>query len=208
MLYPPHCHCCLRAIDSAECFLCAACWQSIECNEPTVGAMRDMGWACGVVWGAFDGPLREAIHALKFGGKRRLGRELGRRMARALIGQRLGLDGLIALPLHAARQRERGYNQSVEIAQGLAEGLGIPVEQGWVKRTKNTRQQVHLSAEERRKNMRSAFVWRGVPTGEKWGLVDDVLTTGATLSACMDALPTGACQLVPIALARADRDFS
>lgn len=204
VLYPPHCLCCLQSIDSAHSLLCAGCWRSIERIEPTVGGNSD----CSVAWGAFDGPLREAIHALKFCGKRRLGRELGRRMGRALTRQRLGLDGLIALPLHAARQRERGYNQSDEIARGLGEGLAIPVLKGWVKRTRNTRQQAHLPAEQRRTNMRSAFAWRAVPPGQKWGLVDDVLTTGATMAACMEALPAGAGQLVPIVLARAEKHRS
>ncbi len=208
VLYPPHCLCCFQSIDWAHCLLCKRCWCAIEDNEPTIGGQSDMGWACSVAWGAFEGPLREAIHALKFGGKRRLGRALGHRMARALTDQSLCLDGLVALPLHAARQRERGYNQSADIAQGLAEGLGIPVLHGWVKRTRQTRQQAHLPAEKRRANMRAAFVWRAAPPGNKWGLVDDVLTTGATMASCIEALPPGIGQLVPIVLAHAERDVS
>ena len=77
--------------------------------------------------------------------------------------------------------RERGYNQSFEIAFGLAEALNVPLVWGWIIRARNTRQQTQLNAEERQVNIRSAFDWRGVPPGRMWALVDDMITTGATM---------------------------
>ena len=158
-----------------------------------------------VVWGDFSGALRHAIHALKFAGRPRLGRELGRRMAEEKKGQLAHLDALVAMPLHAARLRERGYNQSVEIALGLADVLEVPVLEGWVQRKKNTQQQASLRAEERLLNVRDAFVWQQhMDPGQQLGLVDDVVTTGATMRACIEAYSNeGRLPLQPVLLARA-----
>ena len=117
------------------------------------------------------------------------------------------MDGIIPLPLHPARVRERGYNQSFEIAYGLAEALDVPLVRGWAW-TQNTRQQSQLNAEERRANVRLAFRWRGVPPGRAWALVDDVITTGATISACINAFPGRVEDIVPTALARSEESRS
>jgi predicted amidophosphoribosyltransferase len=108
------------------------------------------------------------------------------------------------MPLHAARLRERGYNQSVEIALGLADVLEVPVLEGWVERKKNTQQQASLRAEERLLNVRDAFVWkRRMDPGQQLGLVDDVVTTGATMRACIEAYANeGRLRLLPVLLAK------
>ena len=107
--------------------------------------------------GPFSGALQQAIYALKFRNQVRLGRALGERMGQCLAEQLAPLDCLLPVPLHPARQRERGFNQSTEIAAGLGAALGIPVCHGVVRRRKNTRQQAFLSAEERRANILGAF---------------------------------------------------
>ena len=100
-------------------------------------------------------------------------------------GHLASIDYLLPVPLHPARLRERGYNQSLEIASGLAVALGVPMCNGLLHRRKNTRQQVLSSAEERGDNLRGAFSQVGqLPVGARIGLVDNVLTTGATLQAC------------------------
>ena len=102
------------------------------------------------------------------------------------------IDYLLPVPLHPARLRERGYNQSLEIVSGLAVALGVPVYNGLLHRRKNTRHQALLSAEERGDNLRGAFFYQvgQLPVGARIGLIDDVLTTGATLQACAQALQT------------------
>jgi ComF family protein len=193
-----------------RCGLCELCWGQMAAGskleaDPIADCKSDVLGGDSLVWGDFDGALRRAIHALKFQGRRRLGRELGRRMAEGMKCQLAEFDGLVPMPLHAARLRERGYNQSMEIALGLAEVLCIPVLDGWVERKKNTRQQASLRAEERRANMLGAFVWRRqmIP-GQVLGIVDDVVTTGATMMACIDAYPgADRRRLQPVVLASA-----
>ncbi len=181
--------------------LCESCWQKVMETHPLGEALGDNA----LVWRNFDGVMRDAIHAVKFQGRPRLGRELGRRMAEDTKDQLADLAGLVPMPLHAARLRERGYNQSREIALGLADVLRVPLLDGWVERQKNTRQQASLHAEERYENVQGAFVWRRcLAPGQRWGLVDDVMTTGATMRACMAACPkVDTRQLQPVLLARA-----
>lgn len=186
--------------------LCELCWEVVAVDPPGDGEGSAQTFPRNAVcWGDFSGVMRHAIHALKFEGRPRLGRELGRRMAEEKKDQLASLDSLVPMPLHAARLRERGYNQSREIALGLADVLDVPVLVGWVKRHKNTRQQASLRAEERQRNMRDAFVWhRHMEPAQKIGLIDDVVTTGATMKACLEAHPSeGWPQLLPVVLARA-----
>jgi ComF family protein len=158
-----------------------------------------------VVLGPFQGAMQEAIHALKYRQQRPLGQVLGQRMGQEkALGRVLEeLDFLVPVPLHPARQRERGYNQSLEIARGLAQALERPVLDGLVARRKNTRQQARLEADERRKNLQGAFIALDtVPREGLIGLVDDVLTTGATFNACAQALlEAGAQRVWAVALA-------
>ena len=147
----------------------------------------------------YEGPIQSAIHALKFQHQRRLGTELGRRLARLPECRylRRSLDILIPVPLHPARERERGYNQSLFIARGVAEVLDRPIDDCSLKRLVQTRQQAKLDANFRRENLRDAFKVRGDNlSGCKVGLIDDVLTTGATLDACSRALRQAGCSHV------------
>lgn len=191
------------------CGLCESCWKAVAekhfLREGNIARDKSQVVAdSAVVWGDFSGALRHAIHALKFEGRPRLGRELGRRMAEGKKHQLAHLDALVPMPLHAARLRERGYNQSVEIALGLADVLEVPVLEGWVERKKNTQQQASLRAEERLLNVRDAFVWkRHMDPGQQLGLVDDVVTTGATMRACIEAYANeGRLRLLPVLLAK------
>ena len=139
--------------------------------------------------GRFDGPLQEAIHMYKYRGRSGLATDLGELLAAAVKSQRLpSLRALTFVPLHPARQRQRGYNQAERLAANLGRRLELSVVAGLV-RTRATPAQVGLSQAERRENLLGAFAWRGVaapPDG--LGLVDDVCTTGATLEAAGAAL--------------------
>ena len=187
--YPPHCAVCEADIEAAE-LLCESCWAEIVSSEPRPHA-EDGGHAFEKVvsLGPFTGALQQAIYALKFRNQVRLGRALGERMGQYLAEQLAPLDCLLPVPLHPARLRERGFNQSAEIAAGLGAALGVPVFDRVVRRRKNTRQQALLSAEERRANLRDAFApVAAPPTGVRIGIVDDVWTTGETMTACAQAV--------------------
>jgi ComF family protein len=139
------------------------------------------------------GPAQELIHQLKYGGLSSLGVVLGRETGAALRAAypSLRFDGVVPLPLHARRLRERGYNQSMLIAAGVAEVLGVPVVADMVDRPRNTKSQTGLGADDRVANTRDAFALRpgmAPSPGSALLLVDDVLTTGATIAACASVL--------------------
>ncbi len=204
--YPPHCAVCETDIEEAAALLCGSCWAEIVPRHPRPQT-EDGGCAFEQVvsLGPFTGALQQAIYALKFRNQVRLGRALGERMGECLAEQLAPLDCLLPVPLHPARQRERGFNQSAEIAAGLGAVLGVPVYYGVVRRRKNTRQQALLSAEERRANLRDAFEHRAtLPAGARIGIVDDVWTTGETVVACAQAV--GSDRLWAVVLARSGAD--
>lgn len=135
-----------------------------------------------------DGKVQHLIHELKYKGNSDagvfLGQELGKAIKEAPLFQ--GLDYLIPVPLHPKREQQRGYNQSTMIAQGLSEVTGIPVGVDYLIRSVNTATQTHKSKEERWKNVKDIFTLRHADQleGKNVLLIDDVLTTGATLEAC------------------------
>ena len=203
--YPPHCAVCEAEIAAAE-MLCPPCWAEIGTGRRFVCG-RYTAFEQIAVLGDFTGALQQAVYAVKFHNQPHLGRALGRRMGRCMAGELAPLDGLLPVPLHPARQRERGYNQSLEIALGLAEALGLPVYASALQRCKNTRQQALLPAAERRDNLRGAFTSAGaVPPGVCLGVVDDVWPTGETLQACARALDRG--RLWALVLARTEADIT
>jgi ComF family protein len=136
--------------------------------------------------GAYDGALRAILHALKYEGRRSLARPLGRLMRTRGADMLDGADYLVPVPLHAARRRERGFNQAAD----LARHVGGPVLAG-LRRTAATLPQTSLPAAQRHRNVRNAFALtragRAV-AGRTVVLIDDVSTTGATLAACADVL--------------------
>jgi len=137
--------------------------------------------------GAYEGTLREILHALKYDGRRSVAPRLSRLMAR--VGDSLLADADIAVPvpLNWRRLHQRGFNQAAD----LARGLGVPVMNA-LRRVRRTRPQVELPAAERHSNVADAFATvrsrRAHLRGKMVVLVDDVATTGATLDACASVL--------------------
>ena len=199
--YPPHCAVCEADIEAAA-LLCASCWAEIVPSEPCPRAENGgPAFEKVVALGPFTGALQQAIYALKFRNQAPLGTALGQRMGQCLAEQLAPLDYLLPVPLHPARLRERGYNQSAEIAAGLGAALGVPVCRGIVRRQRNTRQQALLSAEERRANLLGAFALTAAPPAcARIGIVDDVWTTGETMTAV--AQTVGGDRLWAVVLAR------
>jgi len=138
--------------------------------------------------------IDNAIHALKYEGRTRLAHDLGKEVGRHVewmdVERAHAYAFVIPVPIHAARRRERGYNQADHIAAGIAEVLHVPLCTNTLVRTRYTVTQTQLDATHRAGNVHDAFciLDRSVVHGRHILLVDDVLTTGSTLNACAMAL--------------------
>jgi ComF family protein len=154
----------------------------------------------------FASPLREVVHQFKYRRVRRLAQPLGRLMAAHLAARPLAIDAVLPVPLHHGRLAERGFNQAEALAQEVARALDRPLVVG-LERVRMTEQQAHLDARQRAENVRGAFRWRAAPPPGRLLIVDDVLTTGATIGACAEALrAAGAEAVYGLALARSRPD--
>jgi ComF family protein len=187
---PPLCPKCGQPQDSGE--LCHACTFS----PPRFTALRS--------WAIFGGPVRKALHELKYKRNVALGEIFGRQLIHCLSRFSWKVDVVVPVPLGIARLAERGYNQASLLARPVALGMGIPFCPHGLSRVRETRSQVDLNAAERKGNVAGAFQARaGLVKGRMILLVDDVATTGATLDACASALlEVGAISVYALTLAR------
>lgn len=156
-------------------------------------------------WLVFDSPIRQALHRLKYRRDVGLGDALAAQMAEHVVSLEWPLDAIVPVPLGAKRLRERGYNQTALIARPLALALGLHYQPAALRRTRETRSQVGLSAPERRENVRNAFSAEPqLVRGKTILVLDDVATTGSTLSSCAEALlSAGAKDVFALTVARA-----
>jgi len=157
-------------------------------------------------YGSYEGSLRELIHLFKYNGVRPLAGTFGHLMAQALPRETT-FDVIVPMPLHWFKKWQRGFNQSDILAREIGQKWNVPV-RNLIHRKKATRPQAGLTNAKRRANMQGAFkVTRGKPlAGMRVLLVDDVVTTGATASACARVLKrAGAAHVALLALARTDR---
>lgn len=137
----------------------------------------------------YSGAMREAIHAFKFNGRAPLARPLGALMLEGCAaGLPADVTAVVPVPLARGRERERGYNQAALLAERIADGWGVPLRARWLARLRDTPAQSDLTAAERRANVRHAFGASPAVRGAHVVLVDDVLTTGATVAECSRVL--------------------
>ena len=179
LLFPPRCGGC----GGTGAAWCAACAGTLR--PPSASRLAGIPL---VAAGRFDGPLQQAIHTYKYRARPQLASVLAPPLGRAVTGAGVSLSALTFVPLHPRRERERGFNQAQRLAAQLAGALGIPLV-GGLTRVRATPAQVGLSQAERRANLTGAFHWTALePPGDRLGLVDDVCTTGATLTAAAEAV--------------------
>ena len=139
-------------------------------------------------------PASSIVHALKYGGWSKVAAEMAERMSRLSWPRDVEEEraGLVPIPLASARKRERGYNQSALIAAGLSERWRIPVWENLVMRSRETRSQTRLTPEQRLGNVAGSFQIDArsseVVLGTHVVIVDDVVTTAATLNECAKVL--------------------
>ncbi len=204
-VYPPACISCRAPLPDGSQKVCGRCWDSIarlsqghplylETKRKLVAAGNVSGLVSAFVFEK-EGAFQHIAHALKYSGYESIGHELGTRLGRTMIEWGVHADVLIPIPLHRVKRRERGYNQAEQIARGVASVTGMRVLPSAVTRTKHTQTQTQLSSEARKKNMEEAF---GVNTSQKQAfyrksciLIDDVITTGATIDSCARVLVSG-----------------
>jgi len=156
-------------------------------------------------WVSFKGPIREAVHELKYRHNVGLGEKLAKNLVNLFESLNWDIDFIVPVPLGSKRFQERGYNQVMLLARPLAWDLDIPIKRKALTRIRETRSQVGLSREQRIANVQNAFTAKEHDVnGKSFLLVDDVVTTGATINACAKALKeAGAKKVFALTLARA-----
>jgi ComF family protein len=226
LLLPPACPLCDALLDDPRPVLCPECEQGLPwlasprcptCGQPLEGRGPCSCAQAGAIQGAcahirsvlaFEGVAQEAVLALKLGGKLALAQPLGDLLQEA-GGEDLPIrehDLLVPVPLHRSRLAQRGYNQAALLARRLSKGSGVPWDPDHLRRIRQTPVQGQAaSREQRAANVRGAFrvVGRHPYRDRKICLVDDVVTTGATLHACAAALrEAGAKEVNAVTVAR------
>ena len=194
-LLPQRCALCLKTSGSAApvCGPCLATLPRLPIKScPRCADYSPSGTLCGhcvISAPAFDRvispylyaePADQLVHALKYGHQLRLAPWLGQQMLQVIADSGLRYNAIVPLPLHAARMKTRGFNQSMEIARPIARMLGIPLLKHAVTRIRDTAPQASLTREDRQHNIRGAFECTTDLAHQSILVIDDVLTTGSS----------------------------
>jgi ComF family protein len=204
-LLPADCHLCREALPwRQEGGVCPPCWERLTWTpgcRTAPGPLRALLWAA-----EYQGPIRHLVHGLKFEDMDYLAAPLGRRMAGRLgpIAFAHRADLVVPVPLHFWRRYRQGYNQAELLAREVARCSGLPLDSRALRRRRAGRRQLGLSRRERRRSLAGCFTADPARArGRTFLLVDDVVTTGATLETCARALlDAGALAVVGCVLAR------
>lgn len=202
LFFPVTCAACHKNLLRRERLLCTECYL----NLPRTRFHEDLeNSVCQLFWGRVKieratalyyyfkhSRYQHLIHQLKYQGKTDVGVELGKMLGGELkrSGFTDGIDILVPVPLHPKKERQRGYNQSVSICEGLSETTGLPIDNNNLARIVFTETQTSKSRSDRYCNVQDAFTIKKTEIFENKHilLIDDVVTTGATLEACSNKL--------------------
>jgi competence protein ComFC len=216
LLFPPVCGGCGKAGSR----WCVECQQRVQILNGTIcnvcGLPLDTGEICNTcradrprfhalrAWAVFEDPVRKVLHKLKYRRDVGLGDALAAHMIHYVRELNWNIDMIVPIPLGRQRYKERGYNQVGMIAKPLALALGVEFAPKALTRRKETRSQVGLSKQERRENVDGAFQAGAGVSGKTILVLDDVATTGSTLSSSAEALfASGAKDVYALTVARA-----
>jgi ComF family protein len=208
-LFPSRCILCRQTVSESAVMhnieVCSGCLEKLPLNQPCcircalpLAADVNNGVLCGRCLAKppvfdycyslfrYDDEIIHLVHQLKFGEKisyaRSLGEMLYSRLQTEILLSKDKPDCLLPVPLHNKRLQQRGYNQSIEIARILARKLEMPIEYNAVIRQRSTLTQTGLNAKQRQKNIRNAFSLAGEMDYKHVLIIDDVVTTGATVN--------------------------
>ena len=184
------CENCQQETRRVEPPVCEICGQIIQTNSvckrchtlaPRYKAVRS--------WAQFEGPIRAAIHDLKYQRNIGLGESLAQHLVSLFQQYNWAIDLVAPVPLGKERYRQRGYNQAALLAQPFAHKVKLPYDPRILRRIKETQSQVYLSFTQRQLNVKDAFlaIQHGIQ-GKQILIIDDVMTSGSTINACADAL--------------------
>ncbi len=218
LMFPPRCVNC----QTAGSWLCENCWNSLSflngtiCERCGTPVSADQCSQCqsnplqfidGIRSASYfeDNPIRPAIHFLKYRNHKAVAAILGQILVDSYQRYDLHADVIVPVPLHASRQRERGYNQCELLAHQVGVLLNLRVDAYTLQRVRPTKSQMQLTAMERHQNVVNAFSCRhNSLSGQTVLLIDDVCTTGSTLDACAGALKqSGVASVWGVTLAKA-----
>jgi competence protein ComFC len=191
LILPPVCTRCGCVLTRSE--TCSSC----RGNTKSFAMLRS--------WAEFNGPLRNALHRLKYQNDLGLGETFSKYLLTLFEILAWEVDFILPVPLSPSRKAERGYNQASMLARPLALATGIEYQPGALKKVRETPSQVGLTMSQRRENVCNAFEARmSIVSGKRILLVDDICTSGATIDSCSRALiECGAKEVFAITLARA-----
>jgi len=210
LFYPQVCCTCGKRLSEASELICFKCrnelpkvkFPLLEDNELTNRFLGKLDLKFGAAYLYFfkSGISQELMHAFKYKNQPELGHMIGTYLGYDLVHDPVSqhIDMIVPVPLHPKKLRKRGYNQSAIFAQGLSDSMTIPIAADVLIRTVHGESQTHISREERLKNVHATFqvMDREVIKSKSILLVDDVITTGATLEACgIQLLEAGAARL-------------
>jgi ComF family protein len=184
------CDVCLRKIRRLEEPMCRRCGVELPSVRDDCGCRARLPSLTRLRSAvAYEGPVEHAVRRFKYEGWRRLAGPLAQLLAERLVVEGVAARWVVAVPLHPARLRQRGFNQAELLSQELRKRLMLDGPPGVLTRTRATPPQVGRDRLRRLENVRGAFAWSGAGlTGEAVLVIDDVATTGATLDACAAAL--------------------
>ena len=201
LIFPNLCYACRNIEPVKGKHFCLPCQHSlpfIRSSEDALAALEGkesfpekVNYFRSLFYYTKESKVAEMIHRIKYQGNYRIARYLGE-----LLGERLeeehtwGNYVLVPVPIHKKRRRERGFNQSEEIAKGIQKVLGIKIETDYLIRTKYEASQIKKDKQSRADTLRDSFMinQKSSEIKKKILLVDDVVTTGSTLAACIHAL--------------------
>ncbi len=219
VIFPSTCPACQNPTDNIHYApICIRCWDSIKrysgpsCSVCAAPLVSEHSQRCGeclhrrphfstvLNFGLYSDTLSEAIHLLKFTGLKRLARPLGRLLTELPIPE---ADGIVPVPVSRKTLKERGFNQTLVLSRVLSKSTKIPVHSDILFKKRDTPAQIGLGAKERITNLKNSFEVKRRIDDLRLLLLDDVMTTGATVRECSKTLiKAGAREVIVITLAR------
>lgn len=203
LLFPPTCAGCGNRLLDQEKHICLSCFFSLPIIYPHITQRNELedkliGYFQFVQARAFcnfehGNSLQQIVHSIKYDKNKQLAIYAGELCAKHLVNENFfkDIDYLVPIPLHPKREQQRGFNQATEICKGISLITKIPIYEEAFKRIINNSSQTKLKKENRKNNVKNIFVCHTPSTlvGKHILLVDDIITTGATMAALISSIP-------------------